>query len=184
VKEKKLLWHQVVLFAVMFLLTGVRLLTGKWSFNLGIAQWWLGGVLGFLFVFFDRLIQLLVVEPSRVLDVRVKEMFAKGQIKLGLTTLLTERKQQTRLVMRSILFVFVWIFFSIWTWTSVAHPLSRGFMLGLGTHLIFDLTWDYLKDKVMFKRWFWQIKREIPETEMRVFALIGIVGYVILAWVL
>ena len=37
---------------------------------------------------------------------------------------------------RSVLFVVVWVILTILTMTSVANTFSRGFMLGLGTHLV------------------------------------------------
>ena len=71
--NKKVIWHQVVLFSLMLLLTGWRLITGDWVVGVGVLWWWLGGVIGFVFVFFDWLIQLAVMEPEKVFDIKMSK---------------------------------------------------------------------------------------------------------------
>lgn len=54
-RQGKLLLHQVVLFGVLLILTGARLLMGRWEIDLYLLWWWLGALLGFSFIFLDRL---------------------------------------------------------------------------------------------------------------------------------
>lgn len=122
----KLVWHQVVLFSIFLGLTLLRLFSSQVRLDLNLIWWWLGGVLGFLFVFSDRLLYSLV--------------------------------GNSREVMRSALFVVIWAVLAIFTVTSVGTGFPRGFVLGLGTHLIFDLLWDYRGGGREIELWFWQVK--------------------------
>jgi len=179
-ESKKLVWHQVVLFSLMLLLTGWRLMTGRWLVSIGVLWWWLGGVLGFVFVFFDWLIQLAVMEPARVFDVKLRKVFKKENVKTGLAFALGEREKKLKLVMRSALFLLVWLVMGVFTLSSVASAFSRGFMLGLGTHLMFDLLWDYFKAPKKLNNWFWMIKRDLEEEEKRWFVVIVLVLYLLI----
>ncbi|MBU1071598.1 hypothetical protein KKG65_04310 [Patescibacteria group bacterium] len=179
-ESKKVIWHQVVLFSLMLLLTGWRLMSGRWLFGVGVLWWWLGGVLGFVFVFFDWLIQLAVMEPSRVFDVKLKEVLQKKNIKSGLVFVLGERQKKSRLVMKSALFLLVWLVMGFFTLSSIASAFGRGFMLGLGTHLVFDLVWDYFKVPEKLDNWFWMIKRKLDVEEKRWFVVIVVVLYLLI----
>jgi hypothetical protein len=178
--NRKIIWHQVVLFSLMLLLTGWRLITGRWLVGVGVLWWWLGGVLGFVFVFFDWLIQLAVMEPGRVFDVKLKNVFKKDNIKTGLASALEEREKKLRLVMKSALFLLVWLVMGFFVLSSVASPFGRGFMLGLGTHLMFDLAWDFFKTPEKLENWFWMIKRDILKEEKKWFVIIVLLLYLMI----
>ena len=179
---KNLFWHQVVLFGVLALLTLRRYLTGAVGFNM-LLLWWLGGIVGFLFVFADRLVYAFMSHPEEALSLKLKELFGKGKIVNGLALALTEREKQDKLVMRSVLFVIVWAILTILTLTSIANTFSRGFMLGLGTHLVFDLGWDYFYAPKDINLWFWQI-RNVTHVEKNVFVWGAFVFYVLTVWFL
>ncbi len=59
---------------------------------------------------------------------------------------------------------------------------ARGFMLGIGTHLLFDFIYDYFKDKERLDLWFWQIKRTLEPSEKFWFMISVSVVYVFLAF--
>ena len=179
-ESKKVVWHQVVLFSLMLVLTGWRLMFGGWSFGLEVLWWWLGGVLGFVFVFFDWLIQQAVIEPEKVFDVKLKSLFKMEKIKTGLAFVLREREKKPRLVMKSALFLLVWLVMGLFTLSSIVSPFGRGFMLGLGTHLVFDLLWDYFKTPEKLNGWFWMIKRDLDWEEKRWFVLIVMALYLLI----
>jgi RsiW-degrading membrane proteinase PrsW (M82 family) len=90
----------------------------------------------------------------------------------GLRTLILERGQQENLMMRSVLFVVIWLVLAFWTMVGVTAPLPRGFMLGMGMHFIFDLLWDYRLKRGDLSFWFWQIKREVSLEEQRWFVIV------------
>lgn len=179
----KIVWHQVVLFLILLGLTILRLLLGQTRLDLDLIWWWLGGVIGFLFVFCDRLVYVLVSNRQEVLSVKIKELFGRGKLVAGLAMVFSEREKQKHLVMRSVLFVVVWAVLAIFTVTSVGSGFARGLVLGLGTHLVFDLWWDYRAGNREIEDWFWQVKN-ITNTERDWFVRIAIVFYLLIFWFL
>ncbi len=177
----KLVWHQIVLFLVLLFLTAVRLITRRWNFDIDLLWWWLGGVVGFLFVFSDRLVHSLVSNPGEMLSIKVRDLVKRGQMAEGLALTLSEKEKQINLMMRSALFIVVWLALAFWTATSVTNGFPRGFILGLGTHLIFDLLWDYSGKGRHMDNWFWQIKRKLSLIEIRGFVWVSSILYVLLA---
>lgn len=139
-------------------------------------------MIGFLFVFGDRLVYSLVSRPDETLSVKVKELFIRGRMTEGIKLLLTERYEQKELVMRSAMFLVVWVVLAFFTATSVTNFFARGFVLGIGTHLVFDLIYDYKTDKERLDLWFWQIKRTLEPEEKRWFVLIMGGIYLLLAF--
>lgn len=172
----KFVLHQYWLIGVLLLLTGWRLFNNNWSFSIEILWWWLGGVIGFLFVFMDRLIYAFWQQPDEMLSMKIRDMFSQGQIWKGLALALQERQEQKRLVVRSVLFLIIWVVLGFLALTSTDNPFGRGFMLGLGLHLTFDLVADFWGKGRDIRLWFWQIKREFSDTEIATVVW----GYVIL----
>ena len=54
-------------------------------------------------------------------------------------------------------------------------------MLGLGTHLMFDLVWDYFKAPEKLSNWFWMVKRNLDWEEKRWFVGVVVVLYLLIA---
>mgnify|MGYP001610484004 CR=1 FL=1 len=181
-KISKLLIHQYLVIGLLLVLTAIRLLTGVWALNSDVIFWWIGTIVGFVFVFTDRFVYAFWQEKDEVLSMRLRELFGQGKLWEGLATALRERKEQERLMMRSVLFLATWVFLAIFTWTSVGNPFGRGFMLGLGLHLAFDLGWDYFKKERDVRLWFWQIKRPFSDREIRnvVWGFLAITGFLVL----
>ena len=179
---KKIIWHEIVLVSVLLILSGWRLWQGRWVIEVDVLKWWLGAILGFLFVFLDRLAAMAVAEPEKVLEIKLKEVGGKGKMKKGLVSLLTDRGKEDKLIMRTALFLVVWVVLALLSATSVASFGARGFVLGIGTHLVFDLIWDYFKDKERLSRWFWQSKGNFSEKEMEVFFWLIVAAYVLIGW--
>ena len=179
---KKIIWHEIVLVSVLLILSGWRLWQGRWVIEVSVLKWWLGAILGFLFVFLDRLAAMAVAEPEKILEIKLKEVGGKGKMKKGLVSLLTDRGKEDKLIMRTALFLVVWVVLALLSATSVASFGARGFVLGIGTHLVFDLIWDYFKDKERLSRWFWQSKGNFSEKEMEVFFWLIVAAYVLIGW--
>ena len=139
--------------------------------------------MGFLFVFADRLVYAFSCHPEETLSIKLKELFGKGKIVNGLALALAEREKQGKLMMRSVLFLVVWAVLTVLTLTSIANTFSRGFMLGLGTHLVFDLGWDYFFSRKDISLWFWQV-RNLTKTEMNIFVWGAFVFYSLTVWFL
>ncbi len=169
------------MFGVLALLTLGRYLTGTVGSNISLLWWWLGGIVGFLFVFADRLVYAFMSHPEEALSLKLKELFGKGKIINGLALALAEGEKQGRLMMRSALFVFVGAVLTVLTLTSVANTFSRGFMLGLLTHLVFDLGWDHFFAGKDINLWFWQI-RNVTNTEKNIFVWATCLFYALTVW--
>jgi hypothetical protein len=165
--KDKLVLHQLVLFGVMGCLVLVGLITGSFVFGINLLWWMLGSVIGFLFVFLDRFVNSFVTNSNGALGLRLKELVGQNKFKEGLLILLNERHEQKELVMRSFLFLLVWVVMSFFTITSVNSQFARGLMLGIGTHLVFDFVYDYFWNKERFDNWFWQIKRTFSDDEKK-----------------
>lgn len=181
--KNKLLWHQVVLIGALLLLSGSKFLLGRWTINMDILWWWLGGILGFIFVFCDRFIHVLVTNPKDAMSLKLKDLWRVGKMTESFALTVTERSNQSNLVMRSALFVGAWIILGVWAMTSVANSFSRGFVYGIGLHLIFDLYWDYFLDKTgKIKEWFWQIKRNLSDNEIKQFVLITGAAFLLISY--
>jgi len=181
-RESKLLLHQVILFGVLLLLTGFRLLVGRWGLSLYVLWWWVGALVGFLFIFFDRLYYALWQHPEETLSIKMKDLLNSGQVIKGLVMVLQERADQTRLAMRSVLFLGVWVIMGLFAVTSVGGPFGRGFMLGMGLHLLFDLLADYFDKGRDLRLWFWQIKRELTDAEIKSVVWGFVILFVFIAW--
>jgi hypothetical protein len=180
--KNKLWLHQMVLFGVLSAIILWNVLNKQFVFNTSILWWLLGAMIGFLFVFGDRLVYSLVSRPEEALSIQIKELFVKGKIAEGLKLLLAERYDQKELVMRSFLFLVMWAVLAFFTVTSVTNFFARGLVLGIGTHLIFDLIYDYRNDKERLDMWFWQIKRTLEPEEKRWFVIIMGGIYILLAF--
>lgn len=166
----------------MLLLSGMRLLSGAWVIGIDILFWYLGCVLGFLFVFCDRLVDVMVARPRETMSMKINQLFGEGKLVKGLVSLLGEREKQNKLMMRSVLFLAIWIVLAFWTVSSVSVLFARGFVLGLGTHLVFDFIWDYIKDETAFENWFWQIKRTVSAKEKQIVVLASCGVFIWLVW--
>ena len=180
--KNKLWLHQIVLFGFLGLLVLWSVVNGNFIFNLNLLWWLLGATLGFLFVFSDRLFNSLVSKPDETLGVKMKDLFGQGKIFQGLRLLLNERYDQKELVMRSFLFLLMWVALAFFTLTSVTSFFARGFVLGIGIHLMFDLVYDDLTNKERLDMWFWQIKRTLEPEEKMWFVRIMILVFLLLAF--
>jgi hypothetical protein len=119
-------------------------------------------------------------KPNETLNLKLKEV-KKDNVLSGIKLLLSEDFDQKELVMRSFMFLVVWVVLAFFAMTSVVNSFARGFMLGMGTHLMFDLIYDYIYDKMRLDEWFWQIKRTLEPEEKLWFVVIMGVVYVIVA---
>lgn len=178
----KLWLHQVSLFGVLGVLVLWSVLNKTFIFDINLMWWLLGAMIGFLFVFLDRFVYSVLSKPNETLNLRVRELFGQSNFVEGLRLLLAERYDQKELVMRSAMFVVVWIVLAFFTATSVLNLFARGFMLGIGTHLVFDLVYDFVKDKERLDLWFWQIKRTLEPEEKFGFVMVVGVIYLLLAF--
>ncbi len=180
--KDKISLHQIILFGTLAVVVLGKLVTRNLALDLGILWWLLGAIIGFIFVFTDRFVYSFLMKPDEALGIRLRELFEGKQFSEGLMLLLNERHEQKELVMRSFLFVMVWLVLAFLAVTSIISPFGRGFMLGMGIHLVFDLLYDYFWNKERFELWFWQIKRVVSPEEKRWFVIIVSLVFTLLAF--
>lgn len=173
--------HQYVLFGVLGGLVLRNLLGSGFNINLGLLWWLLGSIFGFLFVFVDSFVFSLMMKPNESMTARLKEFFDKRNIKQNIALLVEEKIEHKQQIMRSFLFLVTWMVLGFLTMSSVINDFSRGFVLGIGTHLVFDFVYDYFYDRANFDTWFWQIKRELSHEEKRNVLLFVSFVYFVLA---
>lgn len=178
----KLWLHQLVLFVVLGVLILTSVIDRSFVFNLSLLWWLLGGMIGFLFVFLDRFFYQAISNSDETLGIRIKDIFAQKNFLGGMAQLLSEQFNQKEMVMRSFLFLIVWFVLAIFTMTSVVNFFARGLVLGIGTHLMFDLVYDFVKDKERLDLWFWQIKRTLEPEEKFGFVVVSGIVYLFLAF--
>lgn len=163
----KVILHQYVLFGVLGVLTLRTLLATHFYVGLGLLWWLVGGIMGFLFVFGDSFVFGMMTRPNESVTDRLKEFFDKRNIKGNIALLLEERIEHRQQIMRSFLFLVAWMVLGFLTMSSIVNDFSRGFVLGIGTHLVFDFVYDYFYNRESFDSWFWQIKRTLSHEEKR-----------------
>lgn len=179
--NNKLVWHQVVLGLGMVVLMLNKILFRGVPLSTELVWWAIGMVAGFVLVFGDRLIYAMVSNPSEGLSVRFGQLMSGGKWVEGLKLLLAERSDQKELAMRSALFALVYLVLGFFMLTSSNNNFGRGMVVGLGLHLVFDMLSDFSLDKQRFNLWFWQIKRQLPESEKQVFMFVVVALYMIMA---
>lgn len=179
--KNKLVWHEIILFAAALIFIGWKMLVGRTVFDLSLLWWLLGICLGFLFIFMDRVIYSFYTHKEEALSMKIRDLVIKKHFAEAVSFLVNERQEQRELVMRSFLFVGLWVVLSVFALTSSINTFARGFMLGMGTHLIFDLTTDFLWNKPRFDLWFWQIKRKVGDDEKMWFYGLSVLVYIFLA---
>lgn len=182
--HRKLWWHQLVLVGVLLLVTAWRLAFGGWSFNLYLLWWWLGAVLGFGFVFTDRILHIFMADPEDPFVKFVRSLIVRRQYGTALGMLLSDRLAPRQLFMRSALFLATWVVIGFLAMTTSSLPFGRGFVFGVGLHLAFDLLSDYLGKSREIDVWFWQIKRRLEPQEVTAVVWGWLILFAIIAWLL
>lgn len=135
----------------MLLLSLVRVLTGGWSIGIDLLWWWLGGIIGYGLALSEDYIYVY-----------------------------KEGKRGSLRVIKSILFLLVWVFLGFWTVTSVPSMFGRGIVFGIGAFLSLEFFYDFFHRKENLHLWFYQIKRKLDEKEIRIVSYALLVLYALL----
>jgi hypothetical protein len=182
--HKKLWLHQFVLVVSLILISAWRIISGGWSFDLVLLWWWMGAVIGFGFVFLDRLVHLYTAPQEDPFVKFIRGLIQRRQFGVALGTLLSDRHAPRHLFMRSVLFLAAWVVVGLLAMTSSSSVFGRGFVFGLGLHLAFDLLTDYLGKAREVELWFWQIKRVFEPQEITAVVWGYLILFLLIAWFL
>lgn len=137
----------------MLLLSLVRLLTGGWSIGVNLFWWWLGGIVGY----------------GMGLSENYVYVYKEG-------------KKGSLRVVKSALFLLVWVFLAIWCVTSVPSVFGRGLIFGVGGFLGIEFFYDYFYRRDNIGLWFYQIKRKFEPSEIRVIVYVLLFVFGLLLW--
>ncbi|NMB57316.1 hypothetical protein GYA19_05285 [Candidatus Beckwithbacteria bacterium] len=141
-----------------------------WQLWLPVLSWFLGALVGFLVLEFDRIVDVYIGNPDTELSRYVKNYFKNRQLKKGWLVITKNKVLQQKLTFHSLLFQIIWILLALFTLTSTSSPFGKSFIMGLGLHLILEQWQDWVLNKNFFtKLYFWQINRELTFKEIKIY---------------
>ena len=155
---------------------GLRLLGAEvfvWQVWLPVFSWFAGGLLGYLVLVLDRLVDIYVTHPDTKLSVFIQDTVNCKQYRKAWQVLQANRHLQLHLVFHSALFQIIWVFLALFTITSTFQLFGKGFILGLGLHLLLEEWEAYAKNKETLKQWlFWQVNVPVSDKQLKQYLLI------------
>lgn len=142
----------------------------------------IGGVVGWWLSWADRIAFVYILHPEAQVSQYIKFQFEQKQWKKAWETLKTRGGEMGKLTTRSVLFQLAWVGLGFFAVTSVGSWFGKILVMAVGARILWEEWREYLKDKQLLKqRLFWQIKREVEDTELKIYL---IVMTVIFAWLL
>jgi len=141
-----------------------------WSTWELVVGWLVGGFVGYWLLSLDRLVDVYVTHPETQLAHYIRYYIQKGNYRWAWQTLGQRKGEQTRLTFHSALFQVVWLVLAVFAITSTSALFGKGVVMGLGLHLLLNEWRDYIASPDRLRQWlFWQIKREVPAKEAKIF---------------
>jgi hypothetical protein len=160
------------------------ILSGGWQHpSLGIVTFLVGGMLGLMMDLVDRLIYAYYSKPDEELSLDVKNLVRAKRIDEAILMLWRRSNEQVRLAMNNVLFLGVWIALGLFVMTSSSSALARGLILGIGLEMLIGILREWNDMNLLRHKWFWPIKREVAESEIKITVaiFIGFFGLLTLA---
>jgi hypothetical protein len=184
-RKKNLIWLGFFLIGTVPLSIKYLVVGKVYEFGLReIAYWWIGGGIGVMFLWIDRVIDIYMGNTETELANYFKAEMNKGNYKNAFKILTKNKDKQERLVLRSILFQVLLAALVLMVITSSSASFGKGMLLGLCLALVLELTMMHKSDKNKLRRVvFWQINGEISASFLKkyIYSIWIIVG---LLWVL
>jgi len=144
----------------------------RWQWSLSLVWFWLGGALGMLFIYLDRLIYIYWTRPHEQLSEHLRHLLESKRFRESLTLIDQRQAEQRQLVSKSVLFMAAWAAASLFIITSAASLLATGFVLGIGLRLFLDIVKD-IRHLLRLKDWlFWPIKRAVTLEETKIVVVV------------
>jgi hypothetical protein len=147
----------------------------RWQLDWSVLWWWLGGGVGLLFSWADRLAHVYFTRPFEQLSLQVKSLVAAKRYREAVVLLDHRKHEQRHLTVRSALFLAVWVAAALFVITSTGSIFAVGMVMAIGLSVLVDMIMDF-KDLAKLKWWlFWQIKRTFSDKETKGF----VAGYAV-----
>jgi hypothetical protein len=139
----------------------------RWEISLGLLLMWVGGVVGMLFEWVDRIFYVYFTKPHEQLSFQVRSLVKQKRYREALKLIDQRKYEQRHLTVRSLLFILVWILAAFFVLTSTGSALASGMVMSIGLSIFIDMLRDW-KNMEKLKGWlFWQIRNSFSDKETK-----------------
>lgn len=164
-----------IAFSLYFILVSVL----RWRWHLDLVSLWIGGAVGFNFVYLDRFMHILLINPQEHLSEHVHHLMRQGRYRDTLRLLADRGDEQRHLLTKSILFIAIWVPLTIFVLSSTSSMFASGMVMAIALRLLLDIAQDWHNQPKLSAWLFWQIMRPVSRAETKV-----VVGIFILIFIL
>jgi hypothetical protein len=147
--RKELSLHFLPLFAFFLSLTILR----RFSLDINLFNFWLGGFLGTILPDIDHFIYVFLLRPQELTSQRVSNLVGKQRPGQIIDLLYRTRAERTDLIFHTAMFQIFFLIFSFFIISSSGSFFGRGLVLAFSLHLLLDQYLD-LKEKGEINSWF------------------------------
>ena len=134
-----------------------------WQLKFSLVFLWIGLFLGNFLYHLDHLIYCLIQAPYEFTPQRVKRLLEQKQYRQSLELLMTSEQERKKTIFHSVVFQVGLVVACFLILTSSSSLIGKGMLIGLFLHGLVEQG-TALARKETISDWFWQIKREIPQT--------------------
>ena len=168
--------------AVTGIIRGKIVLLADW---LDVTGLFVGGVLGWLLVNLDRLVYVYFSHAGTQMAQYARYQFDQKKWREGWRIFEMRQDEMEELTFRSALFQAAWVVLALFALTSTASLFGKSLVMGVGLKILVDEWRDYLYARGTLKRWlFWQVKRQITDTEVKVYLYVMTAAFLLLTLLL
>lgn len=147
----------------------------------------LGGIIGWLLVYFDYVAYIYILHPEAQISQYLKWQLGKKQFKAFWETLKRRQAEFDKLTTRGILFQLVWVVLAIFALTSTAGNFGKAVVMGLGLRVLVSDWGEWWKNKEELKqKLFWQIQKSVNNQELKWYLIVktGLMVWFLWLWLL
>jgi len=145
-----------------------------------------GGVLGWVLVWFDKIAYIFILHPEAQLSQYVNYYIKKKNYKAAWGLVNKRGGEMGKLTTRSAMFQVAWVVLALFAITSVGSMFGRVLVMGLGLRMLWENWEGYRTNRPNLKKQlFWQVKREITNDELKwyVYVMSGVFAWLTLVLV-
>lgn len=146
----------------------------------------LGGIVGWLMPWFDKIAYVYILHPEAQVSQYVQHQVKQKQLKQAFETLKQRGGEFDKLTTRSALFQVAWVILAFFALSSVGSLFGKALVMSLGLRILVEEWREYLTDKNKLKlKLFWQVKREVSNDELKwyLYGMTGIFLWLVWWWV-
>lgn len=155
------MWSMWLAFYV--LVVGLR-----WDLGWWIVWWMAGGLAALGFVLIDRLVGMYLLRSEVPVAVELRDLVNRDRWREAINFLIVRGGEQRVLMGYSVVFLVVWIPLAFFLLTSSPSWFARGLVMGIGLRAVIQMILYWRRYDLLSTTFFWQIKREVPENEVRI----------------